>query len=161
MEVTALRPVQRSGQGNAATRWCARSGPPATRAAPGAVQARLRCFVRRGADLSSAAVGTRRCPCGSAETFDACCGRYLGADGVAPPTAEAVMRSRYTAFVRGDVEHLLRTWHPDTRPTALELDPSVRWTGLEVLDRAGGGLFDIEGVVEFRAHHRGRGRPAV
>jgi SEC-C motif domain protein len=64
------------------------------------------------------------------------------------------MRSRYTAFVRGDVEHLLRTWHPDTRPATLELDPSVRWTGLEVLDRVGGGLFDVEGVVEFRAHHR-------
>jgi SEC-C motif-containing protein len=64
------------------------------------------------------------------------------------------MRSRYTAFVRGDVEHLLRTWHPDTRPAALELDPGIRWTGLDVLDRAGGGLFDTEGVVEFRAHHR-------
>jgi SEC-C motif-containing protein len=82
-------------------------------------------------------------------------------DGVAPPTAEALMRSRYTAFVHGDVEHLLRTWHPDTRPTALELDPSVRWTGLEVLDRVGGGLFDAEGVVEFRAHHRDGGRSGV
>jgi SEC-C motif domain protein len=96
----------------------------------------------------------RRCPCGSLEAFDACCGRYLGPDGAAPPTAEAVMRSRYTAFVRGDVEHLQRTWHPDTRPSVLELDPGVRWTGLEVLDRVGGGLFDTEGVVEFRAHHR-------
>ena len=71
------------------------------------------------------------------------------------------MRSRYTAFVRGDVEHLLRTWHPDTRPAALELDPGVRWTGLEVLDRVGGGLFDAEGVVEFRAHHREGGRSGV
>jgi SEC-C motif domain protein len=111
--------------------------------------------------LSSAAVDTRRCPCGSLEAFDACCGRYLGADGAAPPTAEALMRSRYTAFVGGDVEHLLRTWHADTRPTALELDPSVQWTGLEVLDRVGGGLFDTEGVVEFRAHHRDGGRSGV
>ncbi len=112
-------------------------------------------------DLSSAAVENRRCPCGSLEAFTACCGRYLGADGVAPPTAEAVMRSRYTAFVRGDAEHLLRTWHPDTRPTALDLDPGVRWTGLEVLDRVGGGLFDTEGIVEFRAHHRDGGRSGV
>ncbi|WP_312030304.1 YchJ family metal-binding protein [Actinomycetospora sp. TBRC 11914] len=96
----------------------------------------------------------RRCPCGSLESLDACCGRYLGDDGAAPPTAEALMRSRYTAFVRGDVDHLLRTWHPDTRPAALEPDPGVRWTGLEVLDRVDGGLFDAEGVVEFRAHHR-------
>ena len=71
------------------------------------------------------------------------------------------MRSRYAAFVHGDVEHLLRTWHPDTRPPALELDPSVRWTGLEVLDRVGGGLFDTEGVVEFSAHHRDHGRSGV
>jgi SEC-C motif-containing protein len=69
------------------------------------------------------------------------------------------MRSRYAAFVRGDVEHLVSTWHPDTRPTALELDPSRQWTGLDVLDRVGGGLFDTEGVVEFRAHHRDGGRP--
>ena len=64
------------------------------------------------------------------------------------------MRSRYTAFARGDVDHLLRTWHPSTRPTTLTLDPAIRWTQLEVLDRVGGGLFDTDGVVEFRAHHR-------
>jgi SEC-C motif domain protein len=64
------------------------------------------------------------------------------------------MRSRYTAFACGDVEHLLRTWHPSTRPTTLTVDPSIRWTHLEVLDRVGGGLFDTDGVVEFRAHHR-------
>jgi SEC-C motif-containing protein len=64
------------------------------------------------------------------------------------------MRSRYTAFARGDVDHLLRTWHPTTRPTTLTLDPSIRWTRLEVLDRVAGGLLDTEGIVEFRAHHR-------
>ncbi|WP_408630031.1 YchJ family protein [Actinomycetospora lemnae] len=104
---------------------------------------------------------TRRCPCGSLEDVGACCGRYLGDDGAAPPTAEALMRSRYTAFVRGDVDHLLRTWHPDTRPATLELDPGVRWTGLEVLERVGGGPFDAEGVVEFRAHHERGGRAGV
>jgi len=99
----------------------------------------------------------RPCPCGLPAPFDDCCGRYLGADGAAAPTAEALMRSRYTAFARGGTvgaEHLLRTWHPATRPVTLELDGAVRWTGLEVLDRVGGGLFDVEGVVEFRAHHR-------
>ncbi|WP_018332172.1 YchJ family protein [Actinomycetospora chiangmaiensis] len=96
----------------------------------------------------------RRCPCGSSETFDACCGRYLGPDGAAPPTAEALMRSRYTAFVDHDVEHLLRTWHPSTRPATLELDPDTRWRGLEIVDHEAGGLFDPEGIVEFRAHHR-------
>lgn len=64
------------------------------------------------------------------------------------------MRSRFTAFARGDAEHLLRTWHPDTRPRVLELDPARRWVRLEILDRLGGALFDREGEVEFRAHHR-------
>jgi SEC-C motif domain protein len=64
------------------------------------------------------------------------------------------MRSRYTAFVDHDVEHLLRTWHPTTRPASLELDADTRWRGLEIVDRVAGGLFDPEGVVEFRAHHR-------
>jgi SEC-C motif domain protein len=100
------------------------------------------------------AVSPRPCPCGLSEPFDACCGRYLGESDTAAPTAEALMRSRYTAFARGDVEHLLRTWHPATRPTTLTLDPSIRWTHLEVLDRVGGGIFDTDGVVEFRAHHR-------
>ena len=71
------------------------------------------------------------------------------------------MRSRYTAFARGDAEHLRRTWHPDTRPAALELDGALRWTGLEIVDRSGGGLFDTEGVVEFRAHHREGPRTGV
>ncbi|MET0190671.1 MAG: YchJ family metal-binding protein [Pseudonocardia sediminis] len=96
----------------------------------------------------------RPCPCGLPEPFEACCGRYLGPDGAAPPTAEALMRSRFTAFARGDVEHLLRTWHPDTRPRRLEPDPARRWVRLEILDRSGGTMFEREGVVEFRAHHR-------
>lgn len=43
-----------------------------------------------------------------------CCGRYL--DGEAAPTAEALMRSRYTAFALRDEDYLFRTWHPRTRP---------------------------------------------
>jgi SEC-C motif domain protein len=106
-------------------------------------------------------VPSRPCPCGLPEPFDACCGRYLGESDTVAPTAEALMRSRYTAFARGDVDHLLRTWHPSTRPTALTLDPAIRWTQLEVLDRVGGGLFDSDGVVEFRAHHREGPRSGV
>ena len=64
------------------------------------------------------------------------------------------MRSRYSAFVVGDADYLLRTWHPSTRPASLELDPAVRWFRLDVLDRRGGGLLDDEGEVEFAAHYR-------
>ena len=48
-----------------------------------------------------------------------------------------------------------------TAATVLELDGTLRWTGLEIVDRSGGGLFDTEGVVEFRAHHREGPRTGV
>ncbi|MFC3689624.1 YchJ family protein [Aquipuribacter hungaricus] len=95
------------------------------------------------------------CPCSSGLPFDGCCGPVL-ADVRPAPTAEQLMRSRYTAFVLGDREHLLRTWHASTRPATLVLDDDVRWEGLEVLDRERGGPFDDDGTVEFRAHHRHR-----
>ena len=63
------------------------------------------------------------------------------------------MRSRYSAFALGDARYLLDTWHPSTRPTALDLDPDVRWTGLDVLTTRGGLLLDAEGTVEFAAHY--------
>jgi SEC-C motif-containing protein len=68
------------------------------------------------------------------------------------------MRSRYSAFALGDAAYLHRSWHPDTRPSRVTLDPETRWTGLEVLESTGG-LFDREGVVEFRARYRDRGGP--
>ena len=68
------------------------------------------------------------------------------------------MRSRYSAFAVGDTGYLLATWHATTRPPSLELDPAVRWTGLDVLRTARGGLLDPEGTVEFRAHWRSGGQ---
>jgi SEC-C motif-containing protein len=49
------------------------------------------------------------------------------------PDAEALMRSRYSAYVRGRADYLQDTWHPSTRPAALEPDPpGLRWLGLDV-----------------------------
>ncbi|MGY4738109.1 YchJ family protein [Streptomyces sp. B21-108] len=94
------------------------------------------------------------CPCGLDGPYEACCRRYhSGAE--AAPTAEALMRSRYSAFVKGDAGYLLRTWHPRTRPERLELDPGMRWTGLEILATADGSAFHTTGTVEFRASYRG------
>jgi SEC-C motif-containing protein len=94
------------------------------------------------------------CPCGLPEPYDACCGRYhCGA--AAAPTAEALMRSRYSAFVKGDAPYLLRTWHPRTRPDRLDLDPGMRWTGLEILETTDGSAFHSTGTVTFRASFRG------
>jgi len=102
--------------------------------------------------------GAQRCPCGSGDVFDACCGPIL--TGRAAATAERLMRSRYTAFAIGDAAHLLRSWHPSTRPARLDLDSEVRWLRLDILAKSAGGPFDAQGVVEFAAIHRdanGRG----
>lgn len=69
------------------------------------------------------------------------------------------MRSRFSAFVLDDAAYVLSTWHPATRPDEVEPDSHLRWTRLQVTDSSGGGLFDAEGVVEFRAYYRDRGRP--
>ncbi|MGW0614820.1 YchJ family protein [Streptomyces sp. NPDC002788] len=96
----------------------------------------------------------RSCLCGLPAAYEACCGRYHSGSAAAP-TAEALMRSRYCAFVKGDPEYLLRTWHPRTRPGTLELDPGTRWTGLEILGTSEGSAFHSLGTVEFRASYRG------
>jgi SEC-C motif-containing protein len=64
------------------------------------------------------------------------------------------MRSRYSAFVLGDRAYLLASWHPDARPTSLELDAELRWYRLDIVGRIAGGLMDTTGTVEFRAHWR-------
>ncbi|MEU5793043.1 hypothetical protein E2C11_32575 [Streptomyces lavendulae] len=94
------------------------------------------------------------CPCGLPQSYDTCCGRFhSGAAGA--PSAELLMRSRYCAFVKGDAGYLLRTWHPRTRPERLDLDPGMRWTGLEILDGTDGSAFHATGTVTFRASYRG------
>lgn len=100
-----------------------------------------------------------RCPCGSGDTYDACCGRFHSGAGVAA-TAQLLLRSRFSAFAVGDAAYLSDTWDVASRPAVIELDDAVKWTQLEILDTVRGGPFDVDGVVEFRAHHRspeGRG----
>ncbi len=91
------------------------------------------------------------CPCGSGAAFADCCRPYLRGE-TRPPTAEALMRSRYTAYVRRDAGYLVRTWHPRTCPVSLDVE-DVEWRGLELLGTTGGGPDDDEGTVTFAAHH--------
>ena len=96
----------------------------------------------------------QRCACNTGLTYAECCGKYH-AGGVAP-TAETLMRSRFTAFVVRDADYLLRTWDPDTRPFELTLvDLPVQFYRLDILDVVGGGPLDREGVVEFEAFYKG------
>ncbi len=70
------------------------------------------------------------------------------------------MRSRYSAFAVGDEAYLLRSWHPDTRPADVGLDPATEWVRLEILSTGEGTPFHNEGTVEFRAHYREGGQTA-
>src|SRR4051794_6177829 len=85
--------------------------------------------------------GLMRCPCLSGDTFESCCAPILSGESAAP-TAERLMRSRFTAFAMGDAAYLLKSWHPSTRPSELDLDPDVRWTRLDILETSSGGPFD-------------------
>ncbi|QUX24924.1 MULTISPECIES: YchJ family protein [Nocardiopsis] len=106
--------------------------------------------------------GTRRpldtdaCPCGGGE-YGSCCGPAHRGDRAAA-TAEALMRSRYSAFAVGDRAYLERTWHPETRPARVEAGPGTEWTGLEILETNGGTPFHTDGTVRFRARYREGGR---
>lgn len=96
-----------------------------------------------------------RCPCNSGDTFQACCGKYLESGATAtPPTAQALMRSRFSAFATGNVAYLLASWHPKTRPAELELDSRQQWLRLDVLGTEAGGPWDDSGTVHFVAHFR-------
>jgi SEC-C motif-containing protein len=100
------------------------------------------------------------CPCLSGEQYNDCCGRFHRGNAEAP-TAEQLMRSRYSAFVVRDAAYLLRTWHPDTRPGELELDPATEWRRLDIVSTNRGGPLDSEGTVEFKAHFRHDGERGV
>jgi SEC-C motif-containing protein len=96
------------------------------------------------------------CPCGRTHakgqvlTLAACCGPYLA--GQAAPDAESLMRSRYSAFVRGDVAYLLATWHPSQRPAELQLEAGAQWLGLEIKQHrmTGDDTAEVEFVARFR-----------
>ncbi|MGA4507502.1 YchJ family protein [Propionibacteriaceae bacterium G1746] len=90
------------------------------------------------------------CPCGRDKAYGDCCGRYIDQRDV-PPTAEACMRSRYTAYVLRNGDHLFRTWSPKTRPQTIDLE-NINWSGLEIKATRLGGVLDATGQVEFIAH---------
>ena len=98
------------------------------------------------------------CPCGTGRGYSACCGRYIEGE-TAAPTAEALMRSRYTAYVRAHIDHITETHDPSTRANHDEEQARAwaegsEWLGLEVLSTEAGGPDDNDGKVEFVARYR-------
>jgi SEC-C motif domain protein len=101
------------------------------------------------------------CECGLGPSTEECCGRYIQG-GQKAPTPEALMRSRYTAYVIGAIEHVVATHEPSTRHEidekgAREWSKSADWQGLEVHEVVGG-ADDEEGQVEFTARYAMQGR---
>ena len=102
-----------------------------------------------------------RCPCGSPLPYAACCGRlhaeHAASGQLFAASPEALMRSRYAAFVLDLRGYLLATWHASTRPAALEPpEPGLKWLGLEVKRAV---MQDADhGTVEFVARSKLGGR---
>ena len=77
---------------------------------------------------------TALCLCGLPALYSDCCGRYHSnaAGSLQAPTAEALMRSRYSAYVRQLGDYVLASWHASTRPASIEFDDATKWLGLSV-----------------------------
>lgn len=100
--------------------------------------------------------GAGACPCGSGQDYSRCCAPYH--QGQPAPTAEALMRSRYAAYVLGDEAYLLDTWHAGTRPVSLALNDGgqPKWLGLQV--RRHEPTSADTAIVEFVARYKVGGR---
>ncbi|MFC5326789.1 YchJ family protein [Bradyrhizobium oligotrophicum] len=102
------------------------------------------------------------CPCGSQLPFDRCCGPYLLGDAM-PPTAEALMRSRYTAYTRDDIGYIASTLAASRRNAfdavaAKSWATRATWLGLRIVSTARGQESDADGVVSFVATYREGGK---
>jgi SEC-C motif domain protein len=105
---------------------------------------------------------TSPCPCGSGSPEAACCAPLLAGGAAASP--EALMRSRYTAYVRGAIDYIVDTNDPATRDgidreASAAWSRETRWQGLEILSTRKGGPDDEEGEVEFIARGTSEGKP--
>ncbi len=95
------------------------------------------------------------CPCGSAGSYENCCGR-LHKGITKAETAEQLMRSRYSAWFLGLIDYLFATtWSKQqsglNREEMQDWADRTQWLSLEVVDTAAGQPGDKEGEVEFRA----------
>ena len=97
------------------------------------------------------------CPCDSGKPFKTCCQPYLEKRQAAP-TAESLMRSRYTAFVQHNEEYLRYSWHPDNCPKVIHLSTETKWLGLKIIKTLAGKVDDKTGEVEFVARSKINGK---
>lgn len=101
------------------------------------------------------------CPCGTELVYDNCCGPVHQHGAGLGTRAVELMRARYSAYVERNENFLLSSWHPDTRPSTVDFDPTVAWAGLTILGEEAGGALDKEGIVEFAARYTAGEAPRV
>jgi SEC-C motif-containing protein len=92
-----------------------------------------------------------------------CCLKYINHNEL-PPTAEALMRSRFTAFATREYRYIFNSWHPQYRPTMMQLvnpRPRETWTRLTIIAKENGLADDTTGIVEFEAQYSLDGKPGV
>ncbi len=94
------------------------------------------------------------CPCTSGLEYSVCCGPYIAGNQHAPSPGK-LMRSRYTAYVKQDVDYLIATWHPNCRAEEWRSAitgsfDNTEWLGLTIVEESAGNSAD-EGFVEFIA----------
>ena len=100
------------------------------------------------------------CPCQPTKTYQTCCAIYH--EGKPAPTAEALMRSRYSAYVLNKAAYLHRSWSTQTRPSkhSLKKAEPLNWLGLDIVRTERGGALDDTGIVEFSAKYQDGGQLA-
>jgi len=114
--------------------------------------------------MSKKSTAPAACPCGG-PSLASCCGPYIAGAAI-PPTAEALMRSRYTAYVQRNEPYLMATWHASTRPVEpiMSKEEKLQWLGLEVKSalrlrqRKAEDADPTKDTVEFVARFKTNGR---
>ena len=101
-----------------------------------------------------------KCPCNPANEYVNCCKVFH--DGKPAPTAEKLMRSRYSAYALKMEDYIFKTWHSSSKPAILGLNgDNTKWVGLQVLNKVKGEETDQDGYVEFIASFEQNGKLGV
>lgn len=94
-----------------------------------------------------------KCPCNPEKEYSHCCEPYH--QGQVVPSAELLMRSRYSAYALNKTNYLFKSWSQITRPSkkSLKQDQPTQWLGLKIIRTEHGTVLDKEGIVEFKASY--------
>ncbi len=105
---------------------------------------------------------TNACPCGSGLPFEKCCEPIISGK-VSASTAEALMRARYTAYVKHEIDFIASSCYRKDGESDIDMEETRRWSeesqwlGLKILGVKQGGPADEEGLVEFTATYARNG----